>query len=102
MVPTAIGKVVSVSSINGTNKQLQKAIEAAVPIANNQTRAIAKQFRGGTEMETCRNIFNFLRYQCKYIKDGYNQNIKLPSAFLRTKSGDCKSYSLLPPPYSTT
>ena len=94
MVPTAIGKVVSVSSINGTNKQLQKAIEAAVPVANNQTRAIAKQFRGGTEMETCRNIFNFLRYQCKYIKDGYNQNIKLPSAFMRTKSGDCKSYSL--------
>jgi len=93
MVPTAIGKIVSVSG-NGSNKQLQQAIESAVPVANMQTRAIAKQFRGGTEMETCRNIFNFLRYKCKYLKDGYNQNIKLPSAFMRTKSGDCKSYSL--------
>ena len=32
----------------------------------------------------------------KYKRDGFeNQNIQFPSALLKTKTGDCKSFSLL-------
>ena len=80
--------------VGATNFELQRAIEAALPAAVAQTKDLAKSFKGSTEKETCSKIFNFLMSDIKYKVDGDNQKIKLPSAFLREKSGDCKSYSL--------
>jgi len=80
--------------VGASNMQLQRAIEAALPAATKQMQGMAKQFKGSTEKETCRNIFNFLMQNIRYKVDGDNQKIKLPSAFLREKEGDCKSYSL--------
>jgi hypothetical protein len=80
--------------VGATNFQLQRAIEAALPAAVAQTKDLAKNFKGSTEKETCSKIFNFLMSDITYKVDGDNQKIKLPSAFLREKSGDCKSYSL--------
>lgn len=80
--------------VGATNMQLQRAIEAALPAATEQMKGMAKQFKGSTEKQTCRNIFNFLMQNIRYKVDGDNQKIKLPSAFLREKEGDCKSYSL--------
>jgi hypothetical protein len=80
--------------VGATNMQLQRAIEAALPAATEQMKDKAKQFKGSTEKQTCRNIFNFLMQNIRYKVDGDNQKIKLPSAFLREKEGDCKSYSL--------
>jgi hypothetical protein len=80
--------------VGATNFQLQRAIEAALPAAVAQTKDLAKNFQGSTEKETCSKIFNFLMSDITYKVDGDNQKIKLPSAFLREKSGDCKSYSL--------
>ena len=80
--------------VGATNFELQRAIEAALPAAVAQTKDLAKKFKGSTEKETCSKIFNFLMSDIKYIVDSDNQKIKLPSAFLRERSGDCKSYAL--------
>lgn len=80
--------------VGATNYELQRAIEAALPAAVVQTKNLAKSFKGSTEKETCSKIFNFLKNDIQYKVDGDNQKIKLPSAFLRERSGDCKSFAL--------
>ena len=80
--------------VGATNFELQRAIEAALPAAVAQTKDLAKKFQGSTEKESCNKIFNYLMSDIEYKVDGDNQKIKLPSAFMRERSGDCKSYSL--------
>jgi hypothetical protein len=80
--------------IDGDNYQLRQIIFANTPKAIEQCKSIAQKFRGETELQTCENIFNFLKTQIRYEADGSHQKIKLPSALLREKVGDCKSYSL--------
>jgi hypothetical protein len=87
------GQVITISA-NGTNQQLQRAIEAAVPAAVMQTKELSKKFKGLTDRQTALNIFNFLKTQIQYKADGNHQKVKLPSALLRTRVGDCKSYAL--------
>ena len=77
-----------------TNEQLQRALEAALPGAVAQTKDIAPKFKGATDSETCKKIFDYLKNQIRYDKDGFTQKIKFPSALMRERSGDCKSYSL--------
>lgn len=79
---------------NASNEQLQSALEKALPGAVAQTKEISKQFKGATDTDTCRKIFDFLCKKVKYDKDGFTQKIKYPSALLREGRGDCKSYSL--------
>ena len=79
---------------NASNAQLQTALEQALPGAVAQTKNIAPQFKGASDTDTCRKIFNFLKNKVKYDKDGFTQKIKYPSALLRDGRGDCKSYSL--------
>jgi hypothetical protein len=76
------------------NKDIRNLLVKLVPTAKAQTVEFAKQFKGRTEVETCKKIFAYL---CKlnYVADGGEQVIKLPSALIATKTGDCKSYSLL-------
>lgn len=87
------GQVITIAA-NGTNQQLQRAIEAAVPAAVQQTKTIARQFKGTTDRQTALNIFNYLKTKINYKADGNHQKVKLPSALLRTRVGDCKSYAL--------
>lgn len=77
-----------------TNQQLQRALEAALTGAVAQTKDIAPKFKGGTDSETCKKIFDYLKTQIRYDKDGFTQKIKFPSALMRERSGDCKSYAL--------
>ncbi|MEI8285725.1 MAG: transglutaminase-like domain-containing protein [Actinomycetes bacterium] len=79
---------------NASNEQLQSCLEKALPGAVAQTKNIAPQFKGATDSDTCRKIFDFLLKKVKYDKDGFTQKIKYPSALLRERRGDCKSYSL--------
>lgn len=87
------GQTISVKQ-NASNEQLQSALEKALPGAVAQTKEISKQFKGATDTDTCRKIFDFLCKKVKYDKDGFTQKIKYPSALLREGRGDCKSYSL--------
>ena len=79
---------------DGDNAQLRGVIFDATPTAIAQTKQLAQQFKGKTELETCKNIYNFLKYKIRYKEDGFHQKVKLPSALLREKVGDCKSYSV--------
>lgn len=78
---------------NATNGQLQAAIEAVIPMATKQMATTAKQYKGKTDLDTCRNIFVFLK-GLNYKADGNEQQVRLPSALMRTRTGDCKSYSV--------
>lgn len=77
------------------NADIRKAIFGAVPKAVEQTKEFAKYFKRSSSRETCKEIFDFLKHKINYVADGELQMIKLPSALIHTKRGDCKSYSLL-------
>lgn len=76
------------------NKDIRDLLEKLVPKATEQMKDYAKNFKGKSELETSRNIFNFLKNDIGYIADGEEQIIKLPSALLKKKVADCKSYAL--------
>ena len=65
-----------------------------IPIANKQMIKAAQQFKGKSEKETAQNIWNFLKHRIRYQADGSEQIVKAPSALIRTKVGDCKSYAI--------
>jgi hypothetical protein len=79
---------------NASNSELQNAIEAAIPQAVQQTKTIAPRYKGATEAESCKKIFDYLKNHVNYKADGANQQVRLPSALMRTLQGDCKSYSV--------
>jgi hypothetical protein len=76
------------------NKDIRDLLEKLVPEATKQMREFSQSFRGATNEQTCRNIFNYIKNNFRYVADQEEQIIKLPSALLRKKVGDCKSYSL--------
>ena len=61
--------------VNASNEQLQSALEQALPGAVAQTKQIAPQFKGASDSDTCRKIFDFLKTRITYDKDGSNQKI---------------------------
>jgi len=75
------------------NKDIRDLLVKLVPKAKAQMVAFSQQFKGRNPQETCKNIFNYLR-SFTYVADGGEQIIKLPSALLRKRVGDCKSFSL--------
>jgi hypothetical protein len=79
---------------NANNSELQAAIEAVIPQAVAQTKDIANRYKGKTEAETCKKIFNYLKNQVRYKADGAEQQVRLPSGLIRTLQGDCKSYAV--------
>lgn len=80
----------------GINRDIIKTINKNFSKSVSETKQIAPYFKGKTPNETCINIWNFLKKQIQYVKDpdGY-QLIKTPKRFLKEKTGDCKSYSLI-------
>lgn len=84
----------SVYKSKADNKDIRDLLEKLVPKAKAQMVDFSKQFKGRTEQETCKKIFDYLKNNFTYVADGEEQIIKLPSALLKKKVGDCKSYSL--------
>ena len=82
---------------NGTNPQLQMAIERILPkaVAQRESKELARKLRGANDYATSQNIFNWVLTNIRYKQDGSNQVIKLPSALMVVKEGDCKSMALL-------
>lgn len=81
---------------NADNKDIRNLLVKLVPKATAQLAEYSKRFRGKSEKETCKNIFDFLKNEIKYSADDSEQIIKLPSALLkkRAQGSDCKSFSL--------
>lgn len=76
------------------NKDIRDLLVKLVPKAKRQMVTFSQQFKGRTQQETCKKIFDYLKSNFTYVADGNEQIIKLPSALLRKRVGDCKSYSL--------
>lgn len=76
------------------NKDIRDLLFSLVPQARAQMSKMAKSFRGRNEEETCRKIFDYIVANFSYVADRKEQVIKLPSALLKYKVGDCKSYAL--------
>lgn len=82
------------NKINGSNSDVINAIHSALPDSVRQSKNFAPLMQGKNERETCKNIFDYVLNQIRYIPDQSTQVIKTPSALLREKTGDCKSYAL--------
>lgn len=79
----------------GQNSDIIKAIHDYLPYGVEQMKSKYTLFVGKNEKETCRNIWNFLKKNIKYMEDSSRfQDIKLPSRLLKMKIGDCKSFSM--------
>ncbi len=92
-IPRTDKKVIS-SSVGG-NSLIIDTIHKAVPQATKQTQHLSSTFLRPTQKQTAKAIWHFLKDQINYKADGYEyQDVRLPSHFLRTGTGDCKSYSL--------
>jgi hypothetical protein len=91
-IPAFQNRMASVKQ-DADNSDIRSALENAVPLAVKQTKALAPSFKGKSEKETCKKIHDFLM-TLRYKADGNDQNIKLPSALLKSKVADCKSFSL--------
>jgi len=81
--------------MSGINQDIITVLHSNLPRAVRQTREISQHFKGGSDLETARKIWDFLKREIRYQRDrdGY-QDIKLPGRFVAEGTGDCKSYSL--------
>lgn len=82
------------SKQGASNQDIRKLMDRMIPVAVEQTKGMAKDFRGTSDKDSARKIWNFLKYNINYKADDHNQVIKSPSALLREKEGDCKSYAV--------
>ena len=79
---------------NASNLDIRKLIDRMLPLAKRQMMLISKNFKGKTDKDTARNIYDFLKVRITYKEDGPNQVVKAPSALIRDSVGDCKSYAV--------
>jgi hypothetical protein len=76
------------------NADIRRAITKATPKARMQAKKFAHRFKRATDEQTCKAIFDYLKNNIKYVADEDHQIVQLPSALMRNKVGDCKSYSV--------
>ena len=87
---------VVMNNINGNNADIVNTLLAAVPKALQQGKNIYAPFVEKDILKTCAKVWHFVKYKIFYETDiPGTQQIQLPSALLKSKSGDCKSKTLL-------
>lgn len=80
---------------SGTNSDIIKAMIKYMPNAVYQCQKRASIFKGKDELETCNNIWSFLKHNIKYVEDSVHfQDIRLPDRLVKDRKGDCKSFSM--------
>jgi hypothetical protein len=88
------GQTITVKKL-GQNSDIINALHKYMPYAVEQSRKRASLFKGKDNLETCKNIWNFLKSNIRYIEDSiFFQDIKLPNRLIKDGKGDCKSYSM--------
>ncbi len=83
---------------NQTVKDIKKAILQSFEADKKQYASIAPFFVGKDVVETCKNVWYFLRANVKNVTEGVElQTVKTPAAIIatgKTTGSDCKNYSL--------
>ncbi len=92
--PIREGQTITIKK-SGKNSDIINTIHSYMPYAIGQSKKRASLFKGKNKLETCKNIFNFLKDNITYVEDSvYFQDIKLPNRLIKERKGDCKSYSM--------
>lgn len=80
---------------NQSTKNIIDEIIKAHYLYADDYKKIAKNFEGANDLQTGKNVFNFLKNNVRYVVDSEeNQKIKSPAAIIATGACDCKCYSL--------
>jgi len=80
---------------NGKTEDIVKVILLADLKSKECTKEFAKYLKGRNILETCKNIFYFLKKNIKYIKDKEGiQDVKSPCKTFSDGFADCKSLSI--------
>jgi len=81
----------------GNNSDIINVFFSRYNEAMEQGKKIAHLFQKGSFLESCQNVWNFVKYNIKYQVDpDGTQLIQLPSYILNvSRAGDCKSKTLL-------
>ena len=83
---------------NGDTNDIIKTVMYAYEVENDeQLRELANKLQAKTTVETCRNIWQYLIDNVRYVADSTTDKgemIRTPARLLHDKVGDCKSYSL--------
>lgn len=62
----------------------------------NSTYELAQSLQGSTELDTCKNVFDFAVNNVEYCEDPAGvQWVRTPARLLHDGVGDCKSYAIL-------
>lgn len=79
----------------GTTKDIIESVMMAYEIEHDeQIKNLAFELKGSSEIESCKNIFQYAVDNVNYIADVGVQLIKSPARLLHDTTGDCKSYSI--------
>ena len=73
-------------------------IKRAIIESKEQSNSIAKKFVGQNDIDTCRNIYNWIRYNVRYQKEESSlQTSKTLARILhdKNKGNDCKHYTII-------
>lgn len=72
-------------------EQLKRAIYESKEASN----LIAYKFKGGTKLESCKNLYNYCRKFITYQRESDKlQTAKTVPVILHDKKGDCKHYTI--------
>ncbi len=83
---------------DGDTADIIKVIEIAdkLEAEKRNVKKLAQILRGSNELETCRNIWTFVRKNIKYKADVENyERVKVANKTIFDGYGDCKSFSIL-------
>lgn len=84
-----------VNKRNAFNSDIIEVLESNYPAAVENVKTFAGQFRGATNEQTAKKVWEFLRREIRYKKDPEHlQLIRIPGRFFHDGEGDCKSYAL--------
>ena len=84
---------------DGLNQDIIKVLESNFEKAKKQTQNFCEQFLGNNMLESCENVWNYVKNNIPYKADGQaEQKIILPARMVeRAEQGigaDCKSFAL--------
>lgn len=95
----------TVALVNGKNIPIKKLyntndiVKTVLEVYNDhytQAADLAPQLQDSSLKKTCKNIYDFIRANVKYVEDGTEKQIvAAPARLLQKGSGDCKSMTVL-------
>ncbi|WP_345237733.1 transglutaminase-like domain-containing protein [Hymenobacter saemangeumensis] len=87
---------VRVTHQDGITREIIAEVLAVSAESAGQTAKLAKALEGKTPLESCENVFRFVRKNIGYVLDpAGKQFIKTPEAVIGTGVSDCKGFAIL-------